>query len=81
MQKGGVDYAGENYDEKPAFEPEKGFSIEFVYAMVFKVHFRDRWMKRGVDDLDSNAITIERDLFNNEINYQSISIKEDTLSV
>ena len=49
--------------------------------MVFKVHFRDRWMKRGEDDLVSNAITIERDLFNEEINYQSISIKENTSSV
>lgn len=49
--------------------------------MVFKVHFRDRYMKRGEDDLVSNAITIERDLFNEEINYQSISIKEDSNSV
>jgi len=68
-------------DEEPQFEPEKGFSVEFVYAMVFKVHFRDRWMRRPEDDLVSNAITIERDLYNEEINYQSISIKEDTQSV
>jgi hypothetical protein len=65
-------------DEIPEFEPERGFSVEFAYAMVFKVHFRDRWMKKPVDDLVSNAITIERDLYNEEINYQSISIKEDT---
>lgn len=68
-------------DEHPEFEPEVGFSVEFVYAMVFKVHFRDRFMKRPDDDLVSNAITIERDLYNQEINYQSIAIKEDTHSV
>ena len=42
--------------------------------MVFKVHFRDRWMRKPGDDLISNAITIERDLYNEEINYQSISV-------
>ena len=68
-------------DEHPEFEPEVGFSVEFVYAMVFKVHFRDRFMKKPDDDLVSNAITIERDLYNQEINYQSIAIKEDTQSV
>jgi len=51
-------------DERPEFEPEPGFSVEFVFAMVFKVHFRDRFMKRPEDDLVSNAITIERDLYN-----------------
>jgi hypothetical protein len=56
-------------EEHAPFEPERGFSVEFVYAMLFKVHFRDRFMRKPYDDLVSNAITIERDLYNEEVNY------------
>ena len=75
------DPAYSEYEEHPEFEPERGFSVEFVYAMLFKVHFRDRFMRKPGDDLVSNAITLERDLYNEDVNYQSISVKEDTQSV
>ena len=57
------------YEEAPPFEPEPGFSLEFVYGMIFKVYFRERWMRNPEEDLIGNSIAIERDLFTNDINY------------
>ena len=34
----------ENIDEEN-FQPEEGFSLEFVYDMIFNIHFRERWMR------------------------------------
>ena len=38
-------------------------------------------MRNPEDDLVGNAITIERDLYVNEVNYQSIQVKEDSGTV
>jgi len=47
--------------------------------MVFRVYLRDRFMRDPTNDLTSNAMTIEQELYHAEINYQSIAIKEDTI--
>lgn len=68
-------------DEIPEYKPEPGESLEFAYVMVFNVYFRERWMRKPGNDIVSNAVTLERDLYNLEINYQSIQVKEDTNTV
>ena len=43
--------------------------MDFIYAMVFNIHFRERWMRYPDEDLVSHAIEIERDLQDKDINY------------
>ena len=57
------DLANEDFDVEP------GFSKEFMLAMVFKIYFRDRWMKNPEDALVSHAISLERELYTLEVNY------------
>jgi hypothetical protein len=49
--------------------------------MILKVHFREKYMARGDDDLSSHAMLIEQELYMEEINYQSIQIKGDSQTV
>ena len=51
------------------FAVEAGFSKEFALAMVFKIYFRDRWMKNPEESLVAHAISLERELYTTEVNY------------
>ena len=57
------DLANEDFDVEP------GFNKEFMLAMVFKIYFRDRWMKNPEEALVSHAIALERELYSLEVNY------------
>ena len=48
----------------------------FSFDMVFQVFFRDRFMKRGNEDLMAHSMTIEHELHHLEIHYESISVKD-----
>jgi hypothetical protein len=69
---------GEITDYSLDFKPEDGFSLEFVYDMIFNIHFRERWMRVPEQDLVSHAIELERELYDTELNYQSIKVKDDS---
>ena len=75
-----LDEAFHEIDETE-FQPEPGFRLEFEYDMIFNVHFRERWMKLPEQDLVSHAIEIERELYDTELNYQSIKIKDDSQTI
>jgi len=55
-----------------------GLDIESLMSKVFRVYFRDKYIKYD-DDLASHGISIEMDLYTHEINYESITIKEDEI--
>ena len=79
-----IDATGEKIEEENDtidFKPEDGFSLEFVYDMIFNIHFRERWMRFPESDLITHAIELERNLFDTELNYQSITVKEDSQTV
>ena len=54
---------------------EQSPDLKKVFDMIIKVRFRPKYTKKE-EDIHSHAMTIESDLIDFEVDYQSISLKE-----
>ena len=50
-------------------------NMSYLFSMIIDVYFREKYMKKNLD-LESHAMTIESDLRDHEIDYQSLQLRE-----
>jgi len=61
----------------PHFKEDKPKTpnMNFLFSMIIDVYFRDKFMQKDLD-LESNAMIIESDLRDHEIDYQQLNLRD-----
>lgn len=53
--------------------------MDMMLKIVYKVYFREKYIKRRDEDLPKVSMNLETDLYKAEVTIQSISIKDEMI--